>query len=140
MVDISSIKYIMGILLAVGALSSLGVLLWLSQTVVGPDAGSSYLIAINMGLGVVSGIVDNASLIAIAIKTLPMEDPELWSLAAIAAGNGGSLMIIASAAGVVAMGNFKQLNVGEYFKIATLPVIIGLAAAYLVWFMQYTLL
>lgn len=136
-VDISSVKYIMGILLAVGALSSLGVLLWLSQSVVGSDASSAYLIVINMGLGIVSGIVDNASLIAIAIKTLPMEDPQLWSLAAIAAGNGGSLMVIASAAGVVAMGNFKQLSVGEYFKIATLPVAIGMVAAYLVWFLQY---
>lgn len=139
-IDIASIKYIMGILLAVGALSSMGVLFWLSQTVVGPDASSNYLIAINMGLGVVSGVVDNASLIAIAIKTLPMTDPELWSLAAIAAGNGGSLMVIASAAGVVAMGNFKQLSVSEYFKIATLPVAAGIAAAYLVWLAQYKLL
>lgn len=136
-IDISSIKYIMGILLAVGALSSLGVLLWLSQTVVGTDASTNYLIAINMGLGVVSGIVDNASLIAIAIKTLPMEDPQLWSLAAVAAGNGGSLMIIASAAGVVAMGNFKKLTVGEYFKIATVPVALGIVAAYAVWLIQY---
>jgi Na+/H+ antiporter NhaD/arsenite permease-like protein len=136
-VDIASIKYIMGILLAVGALSSLGVLLWLSRTVVGADVSENYLIGINMGLGVVSGIVDNASLIAIAIKTLPMEDPQLWSLAAIAAGNGGSLMVIASAAGVVAMGNFKQLSVGEYLKIATLPVVFGLIAAYAVWFLQY---
>lgn len=138
-VDISSVKYIMGILLAVGALSSLGVLLWLSQTVVGNDASAGYLIGINMGLGLISGIVDNASLIAIAIKTIPMEDPQLWSLAAVAAGNGGSLMVIASAAGVVAMGNFKQLGVAEYLKIATVPVIFGITAAYLVWFMQYSL-
>jgi Na+/H+ antiporter NhaD/arsenite permease-like protein len=107
-VDIASVKYIMGILLAVGALSTLGVLLWLSQTVIGPNPSEISLVGITMGLGLVSGIVDNASLIAIAIKTLPMEDPQLWSLAAIAAGNGGSLMVIASAAGVVAMGNFKE--------------------------------
>lgn len=139
-VDISSVKYIMGILLAVGALSSLGVLLALTHVVAGPNATEESLIGVVMGMGLVSGIVDNASLIAIAIKTLPITDPEIWSLAAIAAGNGGSLMIIASAAGVVAMGNFKQLNVGNYFKLATLPVLAGLVASYLVWWAQYTLL
>lgn len=136
-VDISSIKYIMGILLAVGALATLGVLYWLSQAVIGTNPSEASLIGINMGLGLVSGLVDNASLVAIAIKTLPMEDPQLWSLTAVAAGNGGSLMVIASAAGVVAMGNFKQLTIGAFFKLATLPVLAGMVAAYLVWFVQY---
>jgi len=68
-----------------------------------------------------------------------MNDPELWSLTAIAAGNGGSLMVIASAAGVVAMGNFKQLTVKEYLKYATVPVMFGLIASFAVWFAQYTL-
>lgn len=139
-VDLASVKYIMGILLAVGALSTLGVLLWLSHAVVPPGADESSLVGIVMGMGLVSGIVDNASLIAIAIKTLPMYDPELWSLAAVAAGNGGSLMVIASAAGVVAMGNFKQLTVSAYLKLATLPVLAGLVASYLVWAVQYYLL
>jgi Na+/H+ antiporter NhaD/arsenite permease-like protein len=138
-VDIASIKYIMGILLAVGALSTLGVLFWLSQTAIGASPSEGYLIGVNMLLGLISGVVDNASLIAIAIKTLPMDDPELWSLAAIAAGNGGSLMVIASAAGVVAMGNFKELTVGTYFKLATLPVVAGMIAAYLVWYLQFKL-
>ena len=138
-VDLASVKYMMGILLAVGALSTLGVLLWLSQTAIGANPSEGYLIAINMGLGLVSGIVDNASLIAIAIKTLPMDDPQLWSLAAIAAGNGGSLMIIASAAGVVAMGGFKQLTVGTYFKLATVPVAVGILASYAVWYLQFKL-
>lgn len=139
-VDIASVKYIMGILLAVGALSALGVLLWLSQTAIGANPSEGSLIGITMGLGLVSGIVDNASLIAIAIKTLPMEDPQLWSLAAVAAGNGGSLMVIASAAGVVAMGNFKQLTVVNYLKLATVPVLIGIFASYLVWALQYYIL
>lgn len=136
-VDLSSVKYIMGILLAVMALATIGVLYWLSQTVVGPDASEGQLILISMGVGLLSGIVDNASLVAIAINTLPMHDPELWSLIAIAAGNGGSLMVIASAAGIVAMGNFKQLTVSEYLKIATLPAFCGLLAAFLVWFIQF---
>ena len=136
-VDLSSVKYIMGILLAVGALSSLGVLLWLSHAVVGSDPSSSTLVSTVIGLGFLSGIVDNASLVAIAIKSLPINDPELWSLAAVAAGNGGSLMVIASAAGVVAMGNYKDLKVSNYVKYATLPVFIGLIASFAVWFIQY---
>lgn len=139
-VDISSIKYIMGILLAVLALSTLGVLQWLSSVVVGSDPSTSHLILTNIGLGFLSGIVDNASLVAIAMNTLPMDNPELWALTAIAAGNGGSLFIIASAAGVVAMGGFKQLTMGAYFKVATLPVFIGLLVAFAVWYLQFLFL
>jgi Na+/H+ antiporter NhaD/arsenite permease-like protein len=139
-VDLVSVKYIMGILLAVSALATIGVLYWLSQAVVGDNAGTGQLIAINMGIGLVSGVVDNASLVAIAMNTLPMTDPELWALTALAAGNGGSLMVIASAAGVVAMGGYKQLGVAEYFRIATVPVAIGLAASFLTWFLQYRFL
>lgn len=139
-VDISSIKYIMGILLAVMALSTLGVLQWLSSVVVGSDPSTTHLILTNMGLGFLSGIVDNASLVAIAMNTLPMDNPELWALTAIAAGNGGSLFVIASAAGVVAMGGYKKLTMGEYFKVATVPVFIGLLAAFGVWYLQFTFL
>lgn len=136
-VDISSIKYIMGILLAVLALSTLGVLQWLSSVVVGSDPSTNHLILTNIGLGFLSGIVDNASLVAIAMNTLPMDNPELWALTAIAAGNGGSLFVIASAAGVVAMGGFKKLTMGEYFKVATFPVFLGLLVAFAVWYIQF---
>ncbi len=139
-VDLPSIKYIMGILLAVLALSALGVLSYVSLAIVGENPSNQQLVLANIGLGFLSGIVDNASLVAIAIQTLPMTDPELWALTAIAAGNGGSLMVIASAAGIVAMGNFKQLNVAEYFKIATLPALLGLLAAFAVWYAQYMFL
>ncbi|MGD8373503.1 MAG: sodium:proton antiporter NhaD [Candidatus Woesebacteria bacterium] len=139
-VDLASVKYIMGILLAVLALSTLGVLSWLSLIVVGANPSEAHLILVNIGLGFLSGIVDNASLVAIAIQTLPVDDPELWSLVAIAAGNGGSLMIIASAAGVVAMGGCKQLTIGDYFKIATLPVFLGLLVALGVWYVQFAFL
>lgn len=138
-VDLSSVKYIMGILLAVIALSTIGVLTWLSHQVVGTNPSESHIIFTNIGLGVLSGIVDNASLVAIAIETLPVFDPEMWSLTAIVAGNGGSLMVIASAAGVVAMGSYKQLTVGEYLKTATVPVIVGFIAAIGVWYAQYSL-
>ena len=138
-VDISSVKYIMGILLAVLALSTIGVLGWVSQMVVGSDPSAAHLIWTNIGLGFLSGIVDNASLVAIAINALPMEDPQLWALTAIAAGNGGSLIVIGSAAGVVAMGGFKKLTIPAYLKVATLPVFFGMIAAFAVWYLQYIL-
>lgn len=138
-IDISSVKYIMGILLAVLALSTIGVLGWLSNLVVGTDPSATHLIWTNIGLGFLSGILDNASLVAIAINTLPMDDPQLWSLTAIAAGNGGSLLVIASAAGVVAMGGFKKLTIPAYVKVATLPVLAGLVTAFGVWYLQYIL-
>ncbi len=136
-VDVASIKYIIGILLAVMALSALGVLEWLSLAVVGESPSQTALIIINVGLGLLSGIIDNTSLVAIAMQTLPMSDPQLWALTAIEAGNGGSLMVIASAAGVVAMGNHKPLTVAKYFKIATIPAFLGLIAAVLVWYLQF---
>lgn len=136
-VDLSSIKYIMGILLAVMALSAIGVLGWLSQLVVGSDPSSAQLIWVNIGLGFLSGIVDNASLVAIAINSLPINDPEIWALTAITAGNGGSLMIIASAAGIVAMGNYKKLSIGQYFRIGTFPAFLGLIVSIAVWYAQY---
>jgi Na+/H+ antiporter NhaD/arsenite permease-like protein len=138
-VDISSVKYIMGILLAVLALSSIGVLAWLSQSVIGADPSVAHLINVNIGLGFLSGILDNASLVAIAINTLPMDDPQLWTLTALAAGNGGSLLVIASAAGIVAMGSYKELTIANYLRVATLPALAGLLVCFLIWTLQYYL-
>lgn len=139
-IDLASVKYIMGILLAVMALSTLGVLGALSYAVVGNTPTEMQLIWTNIGLGFLSGVVDNASLVAIAIEALPMDSPELWALTAIAAGNGGSLLVIGSAAGIVAAGSIKQLTVGEYLKIATVPAVLGLLTAFAVWYVQYVLL
>lgn len=136
-VDIATVKYLIGILLSVMALVTLGVLAWLSESVIGGDASSTRLIGTNFGLGVLSGIVDNTSLVAIAINSLPTNDPQIWSLTAIAAGNGGSLLLIGSAAGVIAAGTFKQISFSSYLKIATVPVFIGLIGAYLVWLLQF---
>jgi Na+/H+ antiporter NhaD/arsenite permease-like protein len=139
-VDIASIKFVMGILLSVSALAALGVLAYFSQLALGDSVDDTKAIIFSGAIGILSSIVDNSSLVAMAIKMLHIDNPEIWSLLAIMAGTGGSIMVIASAAGVVAMGNLKQLTVGAYFKVATIPAIVGLVCAFVVWYLQYTLL
>lgn len=139
-VDISSIKFLTGILLSVGALTSLGVLAYLSHVAVGANPSEGWLITLGSLLGLMSGVVDNSALVAIAIQVFPIDNQQLWGLIAITTGTGGSLLIFASAAGIVAMGSLKELTFQAYLKIATLPALAGLAAAIIVWYLQYTFL
>jgi Na+/H+ antiporter NhaD/arsenite permease-like protein len=135
--DLSSIKFFVGILLAVSALSTLGVLDHVSTFIYG--AGESFVrIAIGNGLlGFASAVLDNIALTAIAIKMVPSTDPYLWALLAVAVATGGSMLAIGSAAGVVATGMVKDLTFGTYFKIAFVPALVGLLTACFVWCAQY---
>jgi Na+/H+ antiporter NhaD/arsenite permease-like protein len=136
-VDLASIKYIIGILLSVSALATLGVLGFISTGVLGANPEEERIIIINVFMGLLSSIVDNSSLVAMAIDIFPVDNPQLWSLTAIAAGVGGSTFIIASAAGVVAMGILKELTFSTYFKLATFPALAGFSVAIGVWLLQY---
>ena len=96
-IDIASVTFFIGILLAVSALTYSHVLHDLSVSM---DAiFSRNTLAILLGL--VSSVLDNVPLVAatIGMYDLPMNDP-LWKLIAYAAGTGGSILIIGSAAGV----------------------------------------
>lgn len=135
--DLASIKFFIGILLAVSALHSLGVLEVLSDVVYGHTPDLTRMVAGNVGLGLISAILDNVPLAAIAIQVLHVDSAALWVLLALTLGTGGSLLVIGSAAGVVAMGMIKELNFGEYLKIATLPALVGFAAGVGVWALQY---
>lgn len=101
-VDMSSVLFFQGILMAVGALSAIGVLRetagWLDAMIPNRDA-----VAIIIGL--ISAVVDNVPIVAAGIEMyeMPMNDP-FWMLLAYCAGTGGSCLIIGSAAGVAAMG------------------------------------
>lgn len=136
-IDMASIQFIMGILLSVGALTSIGVLAYFSQVAVGPNPSETWLITLGSLLGLMSGVVDNSALMAIALQVFPINDPGLWGLIAITTGTGGSLMIFASAAGIVAMGAVKELTFEKYLKYGTLPALAGLIVAIVVWFVQY---
>ncbi len=139
-VDIGSLKFFIGILLSVAALNTLGVLESISELLFGANQETSRLIIGNVILGLLSAIVDNVPLTAIAIDIIKTTDPNMWVLLAITAGTGGSLLLIGSVAGVIVMGMIKELNFAKYFKIAFMPALVGYVAAVAVWGAQYYLL
>jgi NhaD family Na+/H+ antiporter len=104
-IDVSSVLFFLGILLAIDALHTANVLddlsIWMNQTI-----GNSHVIAIVIGL--VSAIVDNVPLVAAAMGMYDLShfptDSSFWNLIAYCAGTGGSILIIGSAAGVAFMG------------------------------------
>ncbi len=137
--DISSIKFFVGILLAVSALEALGVLGAISGYIYGADQETSRVIIGNVVMGMISSILDNIPLTAIAINILEAGDTNLWVLLAICVGTGGSLLSIGSAAGVVAMGIIKELTFKKYFQIAFIPALISYFVGITVWWIQTTL-
>jgi Na+/H+ antiporter NhaD/arsenite permease-like protein len=138
--DIPSLKFFIGILFAVAALGELGVLKIMADYLYGSNPGGAVVVGGNIGLGFLSAILDNVPLTAMAIEILPTEIPSLWVLLALTAGTGGSLLVIGSAAGVVAMGMVKELSFTKYFKVAFFPALVGYLAAIAVWCFQYFVL
>ena len=104
-IELPSILFFLGILMAVAALESIGSLFEFAKYLerVIPDIR---IVAGFLGLG--SAVIDNVPLVAASIGMFsqPIDD-SLWHLIAFAAGTGGSILIIGSAAGVVAMGMEK---------------------------------
>ena len=134
--DIESIQFFIGILLSVGALTALGVLQTITNTVLGQFPDAIRIIEAFIGLGFASAIVDNIPLTAAAINALPSVSSNLWVLLALCVTSGGSLLIVGSASGVVAMGMIKELSFGKYFKIGTIPALLGFTAGVLVWVVE----
>lgn len=137
--DIESIQFFVGILLAVAALHALGLLDILTEMLLGQDPGWGRLVGAFVGLGFGSAVIDNVPLTAAAISSLSGISQSLWVLLALTVGTGGSLLVIGSAAGVVAMGMLPELTFGRYLKIASVPALVGYIAAILIWIGQYQL-
>lgn len=138
--DISTLKFFIGILLAVGALSYIGILKDLNNFIFGSEFNSTRIIIGNTILGLTSSILDNVPLVAASIKMFSSAVPHsMWVLLAITAGTGGSMLVIGSAAGVAAMGQVKDLNFSFYLKNATLPAFLGYVFAVATWVLMYYL-
>jgi len=103
----------------------------------GENPADSRLILGSILLGVFSAILDNIPLTAAAIDILQTTDFRIWVLLAICVGTGGSMLVIGSAAGVVAMGMVKELSFMKFLRIATIPAAIGYVAGIGVWYIQY---
>jgi Na+/H+ antiporter NhaD/arsenite permease-like protein len=112
-IEMPSVLFFFGILMAVAALESLGILFIGAESL---KAVVPNIDIVVMALGVGSAIIDNVPLVAASMGMFnePMDD-HLWHFVAYSAGTGGSMLIIGSAAGVVAMG-MEKINFMWYFK------------------------
>lgn len=135
--DISSIKFFIGILLSVSALGALGILDVISLAVFGPTPDELRVGIGSAIMGLLSAIVDNVPLTALAIDLIHLENPAVWALTAVTVGTGGSLLLIGSVAGVIAAGMVPELTFAKYFRYASLPVLVGYTAAIATWVVQY---
>ena len=133
-IELPSILFFLGILMAVAGLESLGVLFnfanEMNATV--PMLGTEPLIEgynvsdlVVMLMGVASAVIDNVPLVAASIGMFSDQvDSPLWHFIAYAAGTGGSMLIIGSAAGVVAMG-MEKINFFWYMKNIAWLALVG---------------
>lgn len=120
-IEMPSILFFLGILLAVAALESIGVLFHFAENLNQVIPNKDLVI---MFFGVSSAIIDNVPLVAASMGMFSevLNNP-IWHFIAFSAGTGGSMLIIGSAAGVVAMG-MEKINFMWYLKkIAWLAVI-----------------
>ena len=138
-IELPSILFFLGILLAVAALESLGILFNFASSLqdsmpqLGTEmnsGGVSDLVVLLLGVG--SAVIDNVPLVAASLGMFsePIDD-QLWHFIAYSAGTGGSMLIIGSAAGVVAMG-MEKIDFFWYLKkiawLAAIGFLVGAAA------------
>jgi Na+/H+ antiporter NhaD/arsenite permease-like protein len=124
-IDTSSILFFLGILLAVSALQSFGILTqWATFTI---SHIQNYYVT-GAILGIFSAIIDNVPLVAAAQGMFSLEvfptDHVFWEFLALSAGTGGSAIIIGSAAGVAVMG-IEKINFFWYMKNISWLALIG---------------
>jgi Na+/H+ antiporter NhaD/arsenite permease-like protein len=135
-VDMSSVLFFLGILLAVGCLGATGILQDLAFKLDG-WIGNKDIVAVTIGF--VSAVVDNVPLVAAGIEMYnePI-DARFWMLLAYCAGTGGSCLIIGSAAGVAAM-SLEKIDFIWYMKNISLWAVIGYVAGVGVFLLQSTI-
>lgn len=139
-IDMSTILFFLGILMAVACLETIGVLSSMGQGLNNVFDGNHYLVT---GIiGVLSSIVDNVPLVAGCMGMYPIaevgdmaQDGIFWQLLAYCAGVGGSMLIIGSAAGVVVMG-LEKITFGWYMKKISLVAFIGYLAGILIYWVE----
>jgi Na+/H+ antiporter NhaD/arsenite permease-like protein len=133
-VDMSSILFFLGILLAVGALSATGILQATAQGLDQVTGGRHEIVALMIGL--LSAVVDNVPLVAAGLQMYEMKinDP-FWMSLAYCAGTGGSCLIIGSAAGVAAMG-LEKISFIWYLRKVAPWALLGYLAGYFAYLGQ----
>lgn len=135
-IDTQSILFFLGILLAVNALQSFGLLTHLAKFLTG-SFRNNYLTG--TALGLLSAVVDNVPLVAasqgmFSLSAFPMDHP-FWEFLALTTGTGGSAVIIGSAAGVAAMG-IESIDFMWYLKKISWLALLGFTVGIAVYLLQ----
>ena len=136
-IDLPSILFFLGILLAIAGLEVSGVL---GNLALFMDEKIGNLNSIVISIGLASAVIDNVPLVAATqgmydLAQFPM-DHYLWEFLAYCAGTGGSILIIGSAAGVAAMG-MEKINFFWYVKKISWLALIGYLAGALYYMLEY---
>ena len=139
-IDMGTILFFLGILMAVACLETIGALELLGDGLNTTFNGNHYLVT---GIiGVLSSIVDNVPLVAGCMGMYPVAatgdmavDGIFWQLLAYCAGVGGSMLIIGSAAGVVVMG-LEKISFGWYMKKITWIAFVGYLVGILIYWAE----
>jgi len=139
-IDMASVIFFIGILLAVATLSANGMLPALAVWLDGAIGNQGIIVAI---IGLVSAVVDNIPLVAASMGMYPLAqfptDSFIWEFMAYCAGTGGSILIIGSAAGVAAMG-LEKIEFFWYARRIAPLALVGYFAGILCYLVQYNLL
>jgi Na+/H+ antiporter NhaD/arsenite permease-like protein len=139
-IDMPSLLFFLGILLAVSGLESLNILSnlaqWTDETIGNKDV-------IIMAIGLLSAIIDNVPLVAATMGMYNLNDfpmnHRIWEFIAYCAGTGGSILIIGSAAGVAAMG-LEKIDFIWYLKKFSFLAALGYLAGALFYIFQTSLI
>ena len=135
-IEMPSILFFLGILMAVGALEALGIVFGVGQWMVTTFENVDWVIFGGLDivvfiLGFLSAAIDNVPLVAASMGMFGEEiDNPLWHGIAYAAGTGGSMIIIGSAAGVVAMG-MEKIDFMWYIKKIAILAFIGYISGFI---------
>jgi Na+/H+ antiporter NhaD/arsenite permease-like protein len=121
-IEMPSILFFLGILMTVAGMEELGMIEQLGENVLASGISKELYIAF---LGIASAVIDNVPLVAASIGMFKdAMDADAWHFIAYTAGTGGSILIIGSAAGVVAMG-MENISFGWYLKSFSLLALAG---------------
>jgi Na+/H+ antiporter NhaD/arsenite permease-like protein len=128
-IELPSILFFLGILMTVAALETLGLIFNFGQLVQASMNNDVFILI----LGAASAVIDNVPLVAASMGMYDMTqfpiDSHVWHYIAYAAGTGGSMLIIGSAAGVVAMG-MEKISFFWYLKNIAGLALIGYLAGF----------
>ena len=153
-IDMPTIFFFLGILMSVAGLQSAGILSAVAHVL---DTSVHEVFSISMVIGLLSSVIDNVPLVAACIGMYPvpdaaavlasadpgymqsfMQDGIFWLLLTYCAGVGGSMLIIGSAAGVVAMG-LEKVDFGWYLRHITPIMLLGYLAGVAFIFLEWQL-